>query len=515
MEGVVLQSVAVGGSEMEIQRPTVEAAHRQIAGGSAGAEVAVSSGRVAHRLAWSLWVISVLLLALSLLLPFVTSPSAFADNLLVNVIGVPALLAYATVGALIASRRPENPIGWIFSGTALLVAVGTASEEYARYTMFAVPGSLPGGLIAAWLATWIASLGLFLMFTFLLLLFPDGKLPSRRWRTTGWLVAASIAMVAVLDALRQGQVTSTLPVENPLGIEFVSEIAVNVEDILILVTILVCILSVIIRFRRAKGDEHHQLKWFAYASVLALAQFAARAILPMLFPSPELAPLYDALLIFSVATFPVAAGIAILKYRLYDIDLLVNRTLVYVPLTAILAGVYSASIALFQKLFVAATGQQSDAAVVITTLILVSSFTPIKNGLQGFVDRRFKEVPDPARKLRAFGEQVRSVVQVSNTDMLTQRLLDETTAAFDSTGGAIYGGQPGQLQTARTAGNWNGEAELSISPTEPSEKLEMLALGARRNGLDYTPKDREVLQDIVDVVAQAIDMRRDADKPTT
>lgn len=465
----------------------------------------------APRLAWCLWIISLILLAIAISLPFATNPEAFAANFLINVMGTPALIAYATIGAVISARRPRNPIGWIFSGTALLVTLGAASEEYARYALIAQPGASPGGLVLAWLSAWTQNLGFFLMFTFLLLLFPDGRLPSKRLRITAWLASLAVVIVAIFDAFKLGPVTPTLGIDNPLGIEFVSEMAVNFGDLIILLTVGVCLLSVIIRYRRAKGDEYHQLKWFAYAAAIGLVQFATRLILPFFITNPDFEPIYDAMLIFSIATFPVAAGIAILKYRLYDIDLLVNRTLVYVPLTAILAGLYSASIALFQKIFVAATGQQSDAAVVITTLILVSSFTPIKNALQAAVDRRFKEAPDPARKLRAFGNEVKSFLQLGNPDLLSLRLLDEATTAFNATGGAIYAGQSEQRRVICRSGGWNEDEEISVSPSDSSKKLELMALGPRRNGLEYSQRDRQALQEIVDVVAGALE-RMDAGK---
>jgi hypothetical protein len=460
----------------------------------------------ARLVAWSLWAVSVVLISAALIIPLVTNPAAFADNLLVNLLGTPALLAYATIGAIIAARRPANPIGWIFSATALLVAIGAFAEEYARYSLLVRPGALPGGPAMAWLTAWIQNLGFFLMFTFLLLFFPDGRLPSRRWRITAWLVAAMVALVAFFDAFKAGPVTNTLNVENPLGSDVIGGVAYDIEDIIILAAIMICLGSVVVRFRRARGDERQQLKWFAYAAVLAIIQFAVRFIAGLLVPYSALDQLFDAYLLFTIATFPVAAGIAILKYRLYDIDLLVNRTLVYVPLTAILAGVYSACIALLQKAFVAATGQQSDAAVVLTTLILVSSFTPIKNGLQSVVDRRFKEAPDPTKKLRAFGDQVRAYVQLRSADELAERLLEEVTAAFASAGGAVYALDSGQSRLVCATGTWQGEPQISVTPSGPPSALARVSLGARHNGAEYSEADRAALQQIVDIVARAMEL---------
>jgi hypothetical protein len=267
-----------------------------------------------------------------------------------------------------------------------------------------------------------------------------------------------------------------------------------------------CTVSVILRFRSANGQERQQIKWFAYAAGLAIVQFALTIVIAFV-PTSVPQDVADILLVLSVAAFPIAAGIAILRYRLYDIDLLINRTLVYVPLTAILAGVYSASIALFQKLFVAVTQEQSDAAVVITTLILASSFTPIKNGLQGAVDKRFKEVADPTKRLKSFGEQVKSFVQMNSTEQLTQRLLDEVTTAFNAKGAAVYRGE-GQHERVRVAyatqGWHEGGEEISVPMMSNGRIMGRVALGARRNGQEYTERDRQTLQNIVDVVGQAM-----------
>ena len=371
-----------------------------------------------------------------------------------------------------------------------------------------------------WLAGWPRDVGFLLMFTFLLLLFPNGQLPSRRWRPVAWLVAGGISLIALLHAVNPDHVTESLEVKNPLGIEGLDLVADLLGNLSLLTIVIVSAVSVIVRFRRAKGEERQQLKWFAYAAVLLLAQFGVRAFLPFFIKNdvndklpPEIDTLFSLLVIASVAAFTIAVGIAILKYGLYNIDLLINRTLVYVPLTAILAGLYSASIAFFQKLFVATTGATSDAAIVITTLILASSFTPIKNSLQTIVDKRFKEAPDPTKKLKAFAEQVRSFVQLSSAEQLTQRLLDEAVSSFDATCGTVYlapgrgeAQAPGRLEIAHTNGEWAGDARISVPLKGQGEQLGMLSLGPRRNGLDYTPQDRQSLQDIVDVVAQAIEV---------
>jgi hypothetical protein len=473
------------------------------------------SGSRAAWLAWSIWALSVTLIVATMVLAYQNDPVGFENNLAAAILDVTALTLYATVGALIASRHRENPIGWIFCVAALLVAFGVFAEDYAQYALVTRPGSLPGGVAMAWLTAWPRNIGFVLIFTFLLLLFPNGKLPSRRWRAVAWLAVGMIVIGAMIDAFKPGPLSFVPSVNNPLGIEAAAGIFAfnDVWNLIVLAIIIACILSVIARFRHAKGQERQQLKWFAYAAVLAIVQFAAGIIITSV-PTGLPPDSRDILLALSVAAFPIAAGIAILRYRLYDIDLLINRTLVYVPLTGILAGVYSASIALFQKLFVAITREQSDAAIVITTLILASSFTPIKNGLQGVVDKRFKEAPDPIKRLRAFGDQVRSFVQLSDAEQLRQRLLDEVVSAFDATGGAIYPSDHRPLTTddrpIYTSGAWTGNAEISIPLSLNGEQSGSLSLGPRRNGFEYTVRDLETLQETVDVVAQAVEVERRA-----
>jgi GAF domain-containing protein len=489
---------------MDLQQPIVEVIAAQQATDEAEAKPWIV--RAAPWLVWSMWALSVTLVIITLILAYQNDPADFEANLLSAILHAIALFLYATVGALIVSRHADNPIGWIFGMAALLVVLGVFAEEYAQYTLITVPGSLPGGILMAWLTAWPRNIGFFLMFTFLMLLFPNGRLLSRRWRMVAWLAGSVIVLGAVLNAFKPGPLGFVPGVNNPLGMENAAGVFELYEIIwgpVALVAITLCLTSVIVRFRRAGGHERQQLKWFAYAAALGIVQFAVSLALAFV-PTALTPDALDVLLALSILAFPIAAGIAILRYRLYDIDLLINRTLVYVPLTAILAGLYSASIALFQKLFVSITREQSDAAIVITTLILASSFTPIKNGLQGVVDKRFKEVPDPIKKLRSFGEQVRSFVQLNSADQLLQRLLDEVVSAFDAVGGAVYKGEGEQMRVAHATEGWDGDTEMSAPLTGDGRRIGMVSLGARRNGLDYTERDRQTLQDIVDVVGQAI-----------
>jgi hypothetical protein len=217
-----------------------------------------------------------------------------------------------------------------------------------------------------------------------------------------------------------------------------------------------------------------------------------------------------AMIYMSALATPIALGVSILRYRLWEIDLIITRTLVYAPLTAILAGMYTASIILCQRTFVAVTGQQSDAAIVITTLVVASLFTPVKNGLQAAVDKRFKEAHDPLSELGSFTRQVESVLDVIDARQLTRRLLEEAISALNADGGAVYTGEHGHLSLAHSSDDWEGDTEISVPLRSDGKRVGLVVLGPRRKGKPYSEADREMLQQVVDSVAQAIKLTRHA-----
>jgi hypothetical protein len=206
--------------------------------------------------------------------------------------------------------------------------------------------------------------------------------------------------------------------------------------------------------------------------------------------------------------FPLSVGVAIVRYRLWEIDSIVNRTIVYGLLTAILAGMFTALIGLSQKLFVFFTGDKSDAAIVITTLIVASLFDPIKSRLREWVDRQFKELPDQTRQLRAFGEQVQTYIQMNDAHQITFRLLDEAARCLQAESGAINLGSGEQIQTIHTYGLWKGDVRVSIPLEVEDERYGFLLLGPRRNGHVYTRQESEILQQVATQVTSAIRLSR-------
>jgi hypothetical protein len=364
--------------------------------------------RTAALLAWSLWALSMALTALSLLLlilhsshPEVPVYTFWAENVLFSV-------GYSTVGAVIVPRLPSgNATGWLFCAIGLLWAVIHLIGEYAIYTLLAAPGSLPAGELATWIYSWlwVPTLGLLV---FLSLLFPNGRLPSARWRWFARLSALLTLVGMVLAAFSPGQIILGLPgIPNPLGIEGLPN-AYKPVQALMLILIAVSVASLLMRRVYARGVERQQTKWFTYTSAVA----ASGAILQYIISEPLdliwLGGVGHALVLTGLAGMPISMGIAITRYRLYDIDIIINRTLVYGPLTATLVTLYFGGIVLLQRVFVVLTGQKSTLAVVASTLVIAALFTPLRRRIQSFIDSRFYRRTYDARKtLEAFSAKLR------------------------------------------------------------------------------------------------------------
>jgi hypothetical protein len=378
------------------------------------------STRTAAWLAWSLWAVTVTLTALSLVFlvlnlryPNAPIPNFWLGNALV-VIDV-------TVGAIVASRRPENPVGWLLCLSGVAVSTSTFTSLYAIYALLARAGSLPAGEASAWIAAWILPIIIGLQISYLLL-FPTGRLPGRRWRWLAWLTGAFVVVGVVLSAFSSGAYFGALgPLRNPLGIEGFTNFYRAVLYSLAPVLYVAIAFAVFMRFRRAMGVERQQLKWFAYA----VAIFAIGTTLNVITVAIEAPTWFEwaANAIFTAAgtTIPISIGIGILRYRLYDIDILINRTLVYGSLTVTLVALYFGGIVVLQRVFVLLTGQQSTLAVVASTLLIAAVFTPLRRRIQGFIDRRFYRSKYDARKtLEAFSTRLR---EETNLEALNNDLV--------------------------------------------------------------------------------------------
>jgi hypothetical protein len=370
--------------------------------------------RSASWLAWSLWALTVALMALTVVFTALYPLSRDVVSNAVNfAIAILFVATFQTVGALIASRRPENPIGWVFCGMGLTLVAAVFFGNYAEYSLVVEPGSLPRAETAAWVGNWIWLVALSPL-GFFLLLFPDGRPPSRRWRPFAWFQGAALTCWFVSQALAPGPLVNAgyESIDNPYGIEALGgllKVIGAVSSIVLLVTVLASVFSIVIRFRRARGDERRQIKWVAYAgAVVALVLILQLAVETALPKAHTLLEVLNLGLVVSFIGVPIAAGIAILKYRLYEIDTIINRTLVYVGLTASLILVYVGSVVALQYVFRTLTGGESSLAVVASTLAIAALFNPLRRRTQAFVDRRFyRRKYDATKTLAAFSARLR------------------------------------------------------------------------------------------------------------
>jgi hypothetical protein len=360
------------------------------------------SARVAL-LAWFLWALSVTFAGLGLLFLFLNG--SFED-LLDESVGIDATLALAfpTVGAIIASRRPGNAVGWIFCAIGLCGGASIFFTQYGIYTLVTNPDSLPAGVIATWIGTWVWLPSITLTITFLLLLFPHGRLLSPRWRPVAWLAATvTIAGSALLAIVPWELLDPGVPAQNPFSMESLRSLGIAPPVPILLVgipTMLLSVASLILRFRRSRGEERQQLKWFVCAGVLIVGALCV----PLFVPGAA----SSVLQLLVMPSLPVAAGIAILRYRLYDIDVVINRTLVYGSLTVLLAAAYVGSVVGLQAALRVVSGQESTLAVVASTLLIAALFNPLRRRVQAFVDRRFyRRKYDARMTLEAFSTKLR------------------------------------------------------------------------------------------------------------
>jgi hypothetical protein len=363
------------------------------------------SGRSASWLAWSASALSLALTALTglLIVLLLRSDTPIYYYWLETSM---VALGYSTVGAIVASRLPESPIGWLFCAIGLIFGVSHFSAEYAAYDLLAPSRSLPVGEAFAWLTSWVWVFGLGLI-VYLDLLFPNGRLPSTRWRWFAWFTAIVLLPAAILAALSPGLILSSNLI-NPIGIEGLPNASREIEAFMYALVV-VGASSMLARLRHAGRIERQQIKWFAYATAVAISGVILKNTV---YPAVGVKWVWWVGLVLTtvgVVSSPVAMGIAIFRYRLYQIDLIINRTLVYGSLTAVLAAVYLGGVVLLQYAFRALSGEGSQLAVVASTLIIAALFIPLRRRIQSFIDRRFYRRKYDARKtLEAFSAQLRN-----------------------------------------------------------------------------------------------------------
>jgi len=351
-------------------------------------------GRLVSWLAWAVCALSTMLTALNFLfiamnVSLNTPAYVFWPELTFLAVG------YSVIGAVIASRLPNHPIGWICCAIGLIAAVDHFSGEYSLYALLAQPHSIPGGRAMLWLQGWLWMLFVGLI-VFLLLLFPTGRLPSRRWRPFAWVSVAVISAAVTWSSIISPDVGFNAP-PSPvqLAVLLLGGVAAG---------------SVIVGRRNARGVERQQIKWLLYVGPLFFIAAGLHIGFYYFWLAGGSWGLWASYLLVAVGGLsgPIAVGIAILRYRLYDIDLFINRPLVYGSLTATLVALYFGGIVVLQRLFVLLTGQRSTLAVVASTLVIAALFNPLRRSIQSLIDRRFyRNKYDAARALEAFSVKLR------------------------------------------------------------------------------------------------------------
>ena len=335
-------------------------------------------------------------------------------DLVANVEFTLLILGAATTGAVVATRVPANAIGWTLLALGLGLAVGLLAGAYAE------AGPLPADAWMAWLGNWLPLVSMYGATTALLLLFPDGRLVSRRWRPVAWACAAGVVLAglgAALDPRPLGEAELT----NPLGADGAAgELmrgVIAVTDLLALPLLLAAAASLVVRFRRARGVERLQLKWFTFDAAIAGAALGLAGT-----GEGIVADTGFIVGLLALAALPVTAGMAILRYRLYDIDVVIRRTLIYAALTAILGATY-----LVLVLLVSLAVGESGFAVAVSTLAVAALFRPVLARIQATVDRRFyRRRYDAARTLEAFGGRLRDEVDLETLTADLRGVVSET-----------------------------------------------------------------------------------------
>jgi hypothetical protein len=385
------------------------------------------SHRAASWLAWSVCALSLALTAISYIV-IALNLSLDAPIYFYWLEPTTIAIGYSVIGAIIASRLAEHPIGWMCCAIGLTGAIEHFSSEYAIYALVAHQEALAGGNVTLWLSNWVWIV-MFGLIVYLILLFPNGRLPNGRWRWFAWFSVALTLLGATMMAISPESALDVLgspgnphiSFPNPLGIEGLPNLYWPVQT-LTLALGLVGAASVLVGRRHARGIERQQIKWLLYASaIFFVGNFLKNTVFSPL--GGVSWGLWIGYLLVALGGLggPIAIGIAILRYRLYEIDIIINRTLVYGSLTATLVALYFVGIVVLQRLFVLLTGQRSTLAVVASTLLIAALFTPLRRRIQSFIDRRFYRAKYDARKtLEAFSTKLRNETDLEalNNDLV-------------------------------------------------------------------------------------------------
>jgi signal transduction histidine kinase len=396
--------------------------------GPSGAHNSAVKQRTASRLAWGMFLVFVLAAPVAVwLLIQVEGWGRAADDLVMSAI----FMSFGLVGALVASRQPRNAIGWLFLGITLMVLLAFFSDTYARYSFRVRPTPLPGSVLAAWMASWAWIAFVSPTITFLPLLFPDGHLPTRRWRAFAWVVGGFEALAVAGFALEPGPLEG-YGIPNPVGVEALggaSRILEGPSFLLLLLLGVISVASLLLRYRRAGGHRRQQIKWFAYAAGLMATWFVVSAVMEILGLYNDVVDTIGAAVAF--ASLPIGAGIGILKYRLFDIDVVINRTVLYAVLAAIVTALYVGIVVGIGAL----VGSQGSLPLsILATAIIALAFNPLRERARRFANRLvYGKRATPYEVLSEFGERLAGSYDTEDVVPRLARVVGEGVGAAGST----------------------------------------------------------------------------------
>ena len=378
----------------------------------------------AGRLAWGLWALA---MALVIPGPVLLTAVEWRDeaDLLALVAFVAVQVGMATAGAVIASRLPRNAVGWTFLAMGVGLALALTTSVYAELGTDTAHGPLPADHAVAWVSNWIFLPVFYGGPLYLLLVFPTGRFLTRRWMWVGVVLASVVALATLALAFRPGEIDS-LEIQNPLAFHgSLGEAMKTIEEIttfLALPGFMLAVAGLAVRLRRSRGVERQQLKWFTYAAALVGAGFAGSILVPAGWP----ADLLFLMGLLAFAGLPLAAGAAILRYRLYDIDVVIRRTVIYAGLTATLLASYLGLVLLLQ-LALGPLTEDNGLAIAGSTLAVAALFRPLRGRIQEAVDRRFyRSRYDAARTLEGFGTRLRDQVELDALSAELRGVVAET-----------------------------------------------------------------------------------------
>jgi hypothetical protein len=369
------------------------------------------NARLSARLAWGLWAMVLAMVGGALVLGVSDQNAPMYEFWLEATLIEPV---FATIGALIVARRPGNVIGWIFLLSSIAGGTQFLAGQYATNSL-TDPG-LVGRDVAAW-ASSLMQISAVASVLFLILLFPTGTVPSRRWRIVAWVAGAAVTATVVGLAFKPGPIENFPAADNPFGVSVPDavEVILSTGGILFIASFIAAVVSLIVRFRASHGDERLQITWFVYAATLGFLVILFGSVL-----APSSVDERFGTLVWAIAPLglPISAGLAILRYHLYDIDRIINRTIVYVLVTGSAIAVYAATVFVIGTIVV---GPSGDLTVAVATLAAAAVFRPALRRVQRFVDRRFyRHKYDAQHTIDAFGTRLR---EETDLDELTGDLV--------------------------------------------------------------------------------------------